>query len=244
MQETINNCERTGDLVAYLYREATDKEARDFESHLRLCPSCRAELAAFSEVRVAINDWRQHTLGASAAPAYEAEAAFANQSVAVNRTRSALAAFREFFTLSPLWMRAATAVAALLFCALVVIAVAYFTEQPKVVVQEPTIPESVPGNPSQQAAGAKQNSIQPRVNEDETVPAREQEVIADVSPATKPIEAKKRSATRSQKRRQFIPRTLSEPMMELAEVNEYLPFTASRDEEKLPSLADIADDDN
>jgi hypothetical protein len=52
------------------------------------------------------------------------------------RKLSALAALREFFTVSPLWMRGATAFAGLLLCALIVFAVSRLWQKPVQVVKD------------------------------------------------------------------------------------------------------------
>ena len=116
-------CARADDLVDYLYGEASQPEAKDFEAHAKHCDSCRTELAAFGQVRGSIREWRQLVLGS---PALEASAvSFSKRSsVTPSRRRSALAALREFFALSPVWMRAATALASVSICALVVMAIA------------------------------------------------------------------------------------------------------------------------
>lgn len=120
-------CARADDLVAYLYREANESEAKDFEAHLQHCGSCRTELLAFGQVRGSINEWRQATLGSLGAPALEAQHAPALSRVGATkeRKRSAISALREFFTLSPMWMRAATATLSVCVCALVALAVAH-----------------------------------------------------------------------------------------------------------------------
>lgn len=129
------SCARSNDLIAYLYNEASEMEAKDFARHSEHCASCRAELADFGQMREAIGDWRTQSLGAFAASAVETKAMRASGPVnpAPVRRRSALAALREFFTLAPVWMRAATAIAVLAFCALAVIAFRHADEQPKFV---------------------------------------------------------------------------------------------------------------
>jgi hypothetical protein len=131
MQELPSNtselCARADDLVAYLYGEANESEAKDFEAHLQHCGSCRTELLAFGQVRASINDWRQATLGSLGAPALADQGvpALSGADETRTRARSAISALREFFTLSPMWMRAATAVASVCVCALVVLAIAH-----------------------------------------------------------------------------------------------------------------------
>ena len=109
MKETAD-CERASDLIAFLYNEADERERRDFELHLKECSTCREEVASFGVVRESITEWRD-----------EALAGFVSQPVATNR-KSALAALRQFFDLSPLWLKGATAFAVVAFCVLAVMA--------------------------------------------------------------------------------------------------------------------------
>src|SRR5215212_2582577 len=112
MNETKNShdCERGPDLIAFLYDEADEREAREFQLHLQECSACRGEVASFGVVRQSITTWRDEALSGfvSSAPA---------------KTKSALAALREFFDLSPLWLKGATALATLTFCLLAGLAV-------------------------------------------------------------------------------------------------------------------------
>jgi hypothetical protein len=110
MNELNNSpgCERASDLIAFIYNEASEQEARDFRLHLQSCSSCRAEVASFGVVRESITAWRD-----------EALAGFVSTPVTskVSR-RSAIAALRQFFDLSPLWLKGATALAAITICVL------------------------------------------------------------------------------------------------------------------------------
>lgn len=111
MKETPD-CERASDLIAFLYNEADERERRDFQFHLNDCSTCREEVASFGVVRESIIDWRD-----------EALAGFVSQPVATKATRkSALAALRQFFDLSPLWLKGASAFAVVTFCVLAAIA--------------------------------------------------------------------------------------------------------------------------
>jgi len=103
------NCERAPDLIAFLYNEADERETRDFQSHLQQCSSCRDEVASLGGVRESITAWRD-----------EALAGFISSPVTMQpQKKSALAALRQFFDLSPLWLKGATAFAAVAFCVLV-----------------------------------------------------------------------------------------------------------------------------
>jgi anti-sigma factor RsiW len=111
MTERTNSstCERASDLIAFIYNEADEREKQDFRMHLSECASCRAEAASFGVVRESITAWRD-----------EALAGFVSTPVAAPQTnrKSALAALRQFFDLSPLWLKGATAFAVLTFCVL------------------------------------------------------------------------------------------------------------------------------
>ena len=122
MKETDNStCERASDLVSVLYGEATEGEQREFELHLQQCGNCRAEFAAFAEVRESIGEWRDEALnGVVSSPV-----------VAAPPRKSALAALRQFFDLSPLWMKGAVGFAAVVFCVLVVLVLGRFSSPPR-----------------------------------------------------------------------------------------------------------------
>ena len=109
--EHSSTCERAEDLVSVLYGEASERERRDFELHLQQCGDCRAEFAAFARVRESIGEWRDEALsGFVPAPAAPVR-------------KSALAAWRQFFDLSPLWLKGAVGFAAAVFCVLAALAV-------------------------------------------------------------------------------------------------------------------------
>ncbi len=133
-------CHRAEDLVTYLYGEATAEEARDFSAHMHQCDACRAEFTVFHQVHDSIVTWRNQAIGSvvqvpqitSAASAVVATDEF----VQPERKLSALAALREFFSVSPLWLRGATAFAGLLLCALIVFAVSRTWQQPVITARD------------------------------------------------------------------------------------------------------------
>jgi hypothetical protein len=130
MNEANNSqvCERTEDLVSFLYGELGEREARSFEQHRRNCRTCDAELKAFGPVRQSILTWRDQSLGLTA---LNSIASNAIQALVPEKNRSALAAIRGFFALAPMWMKGATAVATVLFCVLAGLAVARLLENPR-----------------------------------------------------------------------------------------------------------------
>lgn|SRR5574341_890689 len=129
-------CHRAEDLVTYLYGETTAEGTRDFADHLKQCDACRAEFTLFNQVHESIVAWRNEALGSvvmrqrEVTPAAAQPVFIADDSVRRERELSALAALREFFSVSPLWLRSATAFAGLLLCALIVFAVSRTWQPP------------------------------------------------------------------------------------------------------------------
>lgn len=133
MNEVNNSpsCERASDLIAFLYNEADEHEARDFQLHLQRCSICREEVASFDLVRESVTAWRD-----------EALAGFVSRPLATPpATKSALAALRQFFDLSPLWLKGAAALAAVTFCVLAGLVI--FKNKNENVSSIPAIPEAV-----------------------------------------------------------------------------------------------------
>src|SRR2546421_7756336 len=97
-------CHRAEDLVTYLYGEAGEADALDFGKHLQQCDACRSEFGVFNQVHDSILTWRNEALGVAFDPRAVAidSAVESNQFVRHERKLSALAALREFFTVSPL----------------------------------------------------------------------------------------------------------------------------------------------
>jgi anti-sigma factor RsiW len=118
-------CGRGEELVAYLYGEATEGEGALFRRHLEACAVCREELAALGGVRADFGAWRAEALGTI--PSLNIEEALAPATLlqtGATRGRSARAALREFFSLSPLWLRAGACAATLAVCALLALTLA------------------------------------------------------------------------------------------------------------------------
>lgn len=151
MRETTgkNDCGRAGQLVGYLYDEPAAAERADFERHLRDCAACREELAAFTRVRGSVAEFRGDLMQTAPPVSLAPFAAEAGAQPADERTRhasppgatgsraahavsapraasagAAWAALREFFRLSPAWLRVSSVAAALALCALALLAVA------------------------------------------------------------------------------------------------------------------------
>ena len=155
MNEIQNSpgCERASDLIAFLYDEADEREVRDFRLHLQQCSSCREEVASFGDVRQSITAWRDEALAGFVASPVTAQP----------KTKSALAALRQFFDLSPLWLKGATALAAVTFCVLAGLAV--FKNNNQVVSKNPdAVYTQQDVNQAVKEALAQQARVQPPVH--------------------------------------------------------------------------------
>jgi anti-sigma factor RsiW len=127
------NCAQAGELIAFLYGELNDVEARTFQRHLHDCDGCSVELAAFKGVRESVVAWRDESLGLIS----PAGSNLSPVTTVVHGKPSALAALREFFTLSPLWMKGAVAFASVLFVLFAGLAIARQRDTPAPVVLAP-----------------------------------------------------------------------------------------------------------
>jgi hypothetical protein len=105
-ESTRTVCERSNDLLSFLYGEASKSEASNFERHLTACQQCRDEMASFGHIRASISDWKDQALAGLAFP----------NVIALPKKKSAIAALREFFVLSPLWMKGAVGFTSAVFC--------------------------------------------------------------------------------------------------------------------------------
>lgn len=123
MNETIgiSSCERGNDLISFLYGETNERETREFEKHLESCESCRTELASLGQVRESISMWKDEALSTSAPPRVRF----------VVREKSALAAIREFFDLSPLWLKGAVGVGGVALCVMAVMLLVPIWKRPE-----------------------------------------------------------------------------------------------------------------
>jgi hypothetical protein len=249
MQATANNqsCARNDDLIAYLYDEASEIETKDFERHAQHCVSCRAELADFRQVREAVGDWRTKSFGAFAAPAIETNARLASGpiSVAPARRRSALAALREFFTLAPVWMRAATAFAMLAFCALAVIAFQHVYEQPKFVsVAQPTVarPTQKLYTPEQVREIVANNLKREHEATRESQPAKNQTVALATEQARPRV--KRNNTVAPQNGPVQTPQVAKLKLSQQEQQEIVYGLAANKEDEDLPRLSDLLGDDS
>ncbi len=130
------SCSFSDELLSYLYEEISPAQSRSFESHLESCETCRSEFSEFTSVRDAVGLWRDDIL--AMAPSLRVTDALPVPSFPMERAakRSAVAAFREFFSLSPLWLRGATAFAAFAIVALFAFSIWIASNSDRVMVSE------------------------------------------------------------------------------------------------------------
>jgi anti-sigma factor RsiW len=114
----MNSCERQEELISYLYGEITNEGALVFERHLVQCSACSAEFASFDTIRSSIGRWKNEALSGIATSEELIHSPAPK--------KSAVAACKQFFDLSPLWLRGAVAFGSVLFCLLALITVARF----------------------------------------------------------------------------------------------------------------------
>ncbi|HVQ36107.1 MAG TPA: hypothetical protein VMS31_01145 [Pyrinomonadaceae bacterium] len=128
MKEEVNieGCGRENDLIAYLYGELDRSASSDFQNHMQECRSCVSELAEFTNIRESVGAWRDEALGGMTSPAFEPAVVVRSGAA----KPSALNALREFFNLSPLWMKGAVGFASVLFCLFAVLAIGRLRETP------------------------------------------------------------------------------------------------------------------
>jgi hypothetical protein len=115
MKDILNHptCDRADDLISFLYGESNEREALDFNQHLQACANCQNEFASLGGVRESIALWKAEALSAARVEVAQTPM----------RRRSAVAALREFFALSPLWMKGAVGFAAVVFCVMAILLV-------------------------------------------------------------------------------------------------------------------------
>jgi anti-sigma factor RsiW len=245
-QSDTNLCARALDLVTYLYGEASEPEATEFEAHMRLCVSCATELEAFGHVRASVGDWRQQTLATIPSTALKTGLAPATEtSVATpSRGRSALVALREFFALSPMWLRAGTAFASLALCALVVFAAVRLMEAPRVVVVEKIVKQG----PSQ----AEINELVDRKVQEELASRNQREdtspqPVVTTAEQNVPVVARSTASRsdslsrRGNTQRHALAQVSTQESEQFARDLQLIP---TRDDENVPRLIDLMDEAN
>jgi len=235
MRETHKRpvCHRAEDLVSYLYGEASATDAVDFRDHLQQCDACRGEFSVFSQVHDSIQVWRNEALGASLNPATPRPVIASTQFIQPERRLSALAALRQFFSVSPLWLRGATAFAALLLFVLSIAMVARISRKPVQVAANPreqTFTQQQVQNEIAKAVARTRAELADQKNESGSITATKDE----------PRQPVKRTQVAADQSREAQPRGLNRQEREQLAAD--LRLTSSADEEEL--LLALPEQDN
>lgn len=146
------SCQFAEDLISYLYNEIGDSDKLYFEKHLAQCADCAEELSNFGALRSSIIEWRNEEFQPLTTPVIAAIPERKVYDLSPAPSASPLfARFRDFFTLSPSWMRASAAFAVLaIFVGLLFVTVNSFRAPEIVRMAEDTAlkPVSLPVNDS------------------------------------------------------------------------------------------------
>ncbi len=224
-------CHRGSDVVAFLYGEASETELVDFRKHLKACLICREELSSFGDVREGVAAWRNEALRPSLAGAPNPQELTERQVIRLPANRSALSALREFFALSPLWLRGATAFAAVLFVSLLVVTGLRFFGREESVVVRHAQPSStglvLDGKVLVASTPAKSNSL-----DSERVPVNQ--AVAD--------NTKNTGTTHKQQKRKSNAPILSNE--ERSQLGDLLIAERKDDEDSVPRLYDLLSESN
>lgn len=227
--ETI--CDRNDDLIAFLYHELDEKDARNFQQHMQQCSSCEREIASLGEIRQSIVSWRDASLGAawSAGAVRDRQLEFSAPVAEVRHRPSAVAAIREFFSLSPVWMKGAAAFASLLFCVCAVMAIAYLKDRNSMTVKSPG--EKTYSRQELDIEVAK--AVQMKADEIKNKQAKEK--INDVAESSPPAKAGNRSVHLQQVSNTMTTQGLRKPWTrkERRELAADLGLLVSRDDDDL-----------
>jgi len=138
------------DLVAYIYGELDEAARSSFESHLATCDECAIELAATSDARLGVVEWRradfEHLVTPEIVIPMDEPAA---STVYEPRKAPVFAGFLESLLSIPLYARAGVGVAAAALIVVVIyfVGVPFTSDKPVAVIQEPAIESpSVPNS--------------------------------------------------------------------------------------------------
>ncbi len=241
MKNNSETCGRAEELVAYLYGEASEREAVSFARHMEDCAACRDEAAAFKKVRAGVVEWRNHSLPSFAATPNIAHAFAAAESTRAQK-RSAFAAISEFFSLSPLWMRAATAAAAVLVCALLVFTATRMFSEPRMVIVRvaPTQAEvdALVKQEMEKIRQQEQLAQQNSASNNSDVQAPKENAVVKPEKAPRQVSS---PATVAKRQRRETPGQSTAPQevrQQLAELVQ----SSTREDDSLPRLSDLLED--
>ncbi len=201
-----HDCERAGDLVAYIYGEAQSTEAEDFARHLTTCATCREEAVGFGIVREDFAVWRaaapeltgahaarfvaEHVAASSVETNERAGFAESHHARDADRSRSLHQAWRalsELFRVTPRWAQACGAAAMLALCTLAGVSLNNFTQTTDAPDQNAKIVAAVSRPDTEtRIAAPDESEIESRINREVARRLAEREQV-NVSANPQPI---------------------------------------------------------
>jgi hypothetical protein len=192
----LNNNHKNSDcgygeaLVSYLYGEATERETATLKAHLESCRACADEMAAFSGVHLAIDDWKLKDFAMLATPAIEIPYEKAENPTAASSVRASwLPAFLRglFSTLSPRgWTLATASLAVLAVCTGIVLFALNSRTREDIAGNEknskPTVVPTAEKSPEQSSVVTNRNTNpEKEINPSNEQKARQPEVVVSKS---------------------------------------------------------------
>jgi hypothetical protein len=239
----IPTCSFSDELLSYIYEEISPAQSRSFEIHLDSCETCRREFSEFTSVRDEIGLWRDNIL--AMAPALRVTDSLHEPSIPMEPAskRSAVAAFREFFSLSPLWLRGATAFAAFAIFVLLAFSIWRVSNPDRVIIRE--VAKST-ASPIVEYHATIQNQDEPSEGADRTVKPEGGKEISSTALSTVKVPNEHSPVVRHSSPIGHRPRQQYNAN-EYAVVNEArnrqllseLGLVSSREEEMAPRLSDL-----
>lgn len=234
-----SNCGFAEEIVSYLYDEMNLSEKSHFEKHLKNCFTCQDELAGFSKARNSIQEWRAEEFLPLENPAIVIPCPQQVKSI----SRSWLAAVREFFTLSPAWMTASTAFAALAICVVLFALVVSFirNDQNFAGIEKGSniiVPSPTNGNQNKNSNVSNANQ-----NTQKTADSPQPPVIADSSkPANRTVEPTKIVAKPNVEKPQNLPVKTLQPKSNGKPISK--PQQVKSKKQSAPSFLDEDEEDD
>lgn len=111
------SCNFAEEIVSYVYDEMAENDKANFEQHLVNCSPCADEVADFSSISFSIQEWRDTEFANLATPSIEIPYETKNEAVqtveTTNVSKSWIQSLRDAFTISPAFIKTATAFGAL-----------------------------------------------------------------------------------------------------------------------------------
>ncbi|MBX7173189.1 MAG: hypothetical protein K1X72_19625 [Pyrinomonadaceae bacterium] len=138
-------CNFAEEIISYLYNEMNHSEKINFETHLPDCAFCAREIADFTSVRSEIINWKSNEFDLVPTPVIEIPYENSVQVVRANPiSRPWYAGIREYFSLSPIWLTASTAMALLAICIGLVLVTINSLKNPNDKIAQKNPPVSTP----------------------------------------------------------------------------------------------------